>query len=248
MADPRKVAVYCDSYLTSGAANELAAGAFGTVVLPYHDAGDDMLRQNIQRLKSEGMVQNVLFSIGGDYRAIIVNKAQFKTNLAKAMADYGIDGIDLDPEEVGPKYFDVVMELTVWAAAMDKIVIASPSDQPQLWVAVLNAAGSRMSWWNLQLYNGADYGAWVCAIVESGTMPSELAQSFVVPGYKLTWSTPHAVAHELDTLKYNAAWVDGVFLRSYEELRPRAAEWSKAIWSGLGTSRAEVERPWRAAG
>jgi len=34
MADPNKVAVYCDSYLTHDAATELAAGAYGTVVLP----------------------------------------------------------------------------------------------------------------------------------------------------------------------------------------------------------------------
>ena len=59
MADPRKVTVYCESYLTSSAANDLAAGAFGTVVLPYHDAGDDMLRQNIQRMNGK----SVLFSI-----------------------------------------------------------------------------------------------------------------------------------------------------------------------------------------
>jgi GGDEF domain-containing protein len=74
MADPNKVTVYCDSYLTHDVAAELAGGAYGTVVLPYHDANDEMLRQNIQRLRAEGIVNNVLFSIGGDYKAIIVNK------------------------------------------------------------------------------------------------------------------------------------------------------------------------------
>jgi hypothetical protein len=218
MADPRKVAVYCQGYLTSNAANELAAGTFGTVILPYHDAGDDMLRQNIQRIDGK----SVLFAI--DRR---IDRAA----LESAIRYYAVDGVDLEPASSA-------VEITEWVAGMDKTVIASPSDQPELWIEVLQAAGARMSWWNLQLYNGADYGTWVCAIVASGVMPSELAQSFVVPGYKLTWSTPESVAHDLEGLSAYAPWIDGVFLRSYEEMAPRAAEWTKAIWSGLGASRA----------
>ena len=246
MADPNKVAVYCDSYLTHDVAAELAGGAYGTVVLPYHDANDEMLRQNIQRLKSEGIVNNVLFSIGGDYKAIIVNKPAFKSALAEAIGYYGIDGVDLDPEPAGAKIFDVVVELTAFVASMGKMVTAAPSEHPQFWIEVLKATGPQMAWWNLQLYDGADYGAWVCAIVESGAMPTEVAQNFVVPGYNVAWSTPDAVAYELQGLKQLAAWLDGAFLRRYEDVRPRGAEWAKAVWSGLGTSRAEAERPWRA--
>ena len=219
MADPRKVAVYCESYLTSSAANELAAGELGTVIVPYHDAGDAMLRQNILRL---GGGKCVLFS---------VDRRRDKAALESAIDYYGIDGIDL---ELGSS----VIEMTDCVAAMDKLVIASPSDQPEHWIEILQAVGPRMRWWNLQLYNGADYAAWVQAIVESGIMPSELAQSFVVPGYKLTWSTPDSVAHDLEGLSAYAPWLDGAFLRSYEEMHPRAGEWTKAVWSGLGASRA----------
>ena len=60
MADPRKVAVYCQGYLTSSAANELAAGTFGTVIVPYHDAGDEMLRQNIQRMDGKNVLSLVV--------------------------------------------------------------------------------------------------------------------------------------------------------------------------------------------
>lgn len=133
---------------------------------------------------------------------------------------------------------------------MGKMITAAPAAQPQFWVEVLKATGPQMSWWNLQLYllscRAPDYGAWVCAIVESGAMPSELAQSFVVPGYNVAWSTPDAVAYELQGLKQTAAWLDGVFLRRYQDVQPRAGEWAKAVWSGLGTSRVEAERPWRA--
>ena len=215
MADPRKVAVYCQSYLTSSAANELATGTFGTVILPYHDAGDEMLRQNIQRLNGK----NVLFSI---------HRQCDRAALESAVRYYAVDGVDLE-------LASSAIEITEWVSAMDKMVIASPSDQQELWTEVLQAVGTRMSWWNLQLYNGADYAAWVCAIVARGVMPSELAQRFVVPGYKLTWSTPDSVAHDLEGLSAHAS-IDGVFLRSYEQMTPHAAEWTKAIWSGLGAS------------
>src|SRR5438093_1119654 len=134
MADPNKVTVYCDSYLTSGAANELAAGAFGTVVLPFPDASDEMLRQNIQRLKSEGMVSNVLFSVRGDLAKVD------QAAMAKAIAYYGIDGIDLEPEEVSAKHFYPIVELIAWASSMDKMVTAAPAGQPQVWVEVLQAS------------------------------------------------------------------------------------------------------------
>jgi hypothetical protein len=246
MADPNKVTVYCDSYLTSTTASELANGAWGTVVLPLTDADDEMLRQNIQRLKSEGLVRNVLFSVAGDYRAVIVNKSAYKAALAKAIGYYGIDGVELDPEDAGPKYFDVVVELTSFVASMGKMVIAAPSSNPQFWVEVLKATGHQMSWWNLQLTHGCDYGAWVAAIVESGAMPSEVAQSFVVPGYLVQWSTPDATEYEIESLRLLAAYLDGVFLRRWQDVQPRAAQWAKAVWSGLGMTRAEAERPWRA--
>jgi hypothetical protein len=207
MADPAKVAVYCDSYLTSTAASELAASIFGTVILPLHDAGDAMLRQNIRRLEAK----NVLFSI--DCRCS-------REKLEHAIRYYDVDGVDLE------RGADVV-ETAQWVAAMGKLVIASPSEQPDAWIETLQWA--RMSWWNLQLYNGADYAAWVGAIVSSGAMSSEAAQSFVVPGYKLTWSTPDSVAHDLQGLRHYAAAVDGVFLRSYDEMRFRATEWVDAI-------------------
>jgi len=246
MADPNKVTVYCDSYLTSTAATDLANGPYGTVVLPLAEANDEMLRQNIQRLKSEGLVRNVLFALRGDYRAVIVNKPAYKAELAKSLAYYGADGVDLDPEEAGPKYFDLIVELTAFVASLGKMVIASPSSHPQFWAEVLKTTGTQMSWWNLQLYHGCDYGAWVCAIVESGAMPSEVAQSFVVPGYHVAWSTPDAVAYEIEGLRLLAGYLEGVFLRRYEDLQSRGAEWARAVWSGLGTSRSEAERPWRA--
>ena len=217
MADPAKVAVYCDSYLTSSAANDLASSVFGTVVVPFHEAGDEMLRQNIQRLDGK----NVLFAI---------RKRIDGATLESAIRYYPVDGVEL---ELGSS----VLELADSVAALDKLVVASPSNQPELWVEMLQAARVRMSWWNLQLYNGADYAAWVGAIVESGVMSAERAQSFVVPGYKLTWSTPDSVALDLQGLKDCAPSVDGVFLRSYEQMKPRSAEWAKAIGTGLGAPR-----------
>jgi hypothetical protein len=207
MADAAKVAVYCDSYLTSTAASELAASVFGTVILPLHDAGDAMLRQNIRRLGG----RNVLFSI--DCRC-------GREKLENAIRYYDVAGVDLE-------HGADVVNTARWVTAMDKLVIASPSERPEAWIEALRPA--RMSWWNLQLYNGADYAAWVGAIASSGAMSIEEARSFVVPGYELTWSTPDSVAHDLDGLREYAAAVDGVFLRTYEQMRPRAAEWTRAI-------------------
>lgn len=246
MADPNKVTVYCDGYLTSGTASELAAGAYGTVILPLPLVDDEMLRQNIQRLKETQIVRNVLFGLRGNFRAVIVNKAAHKSVLAQSLAYYGADGIELDPDDAGPKLFDVVVELTAFIASLEKKVVASPTCNPAFWVEVLKATGAQTSWWNLQLNHGCDYGAWVCALAESGALPSEVAQSFVVPGYHAAWSSPDAVAYELEGLRLGAAFLDGVFLRRWEDVKPRAAEWGKAVWNGLGTTRAEAERPWRA--
>lgn len=213
MADTRKIAVYCDSYLTSSAATELAAEPFGSIVLPFAEAGDEMLRQNIQRLRGK----SVFFSI--DRRCT-------RAEVAGAMPFYGTDGVELSLDAN-------VLEITDWVVAMGKTVIAAPSDQPERWLDILRSAGPRMSWWNLQLYEGADYAAWVCALAASGLMRSDRAQSFLVPGYKLTWSTPDSVAHDLQGLKDYAPFIDGVFLRSYDEMKPRAEEWMKAISHGV---------------
>jgi hypothetical protein len=214
MADAAKLTVYCDSYLTSTAATELASSVFGTVILPLHDPGDVMLRQNIQRLEGK----NVLFSI---------RHRCGREKLESAIRYYGVDGVDL---ELGAN----IAEFAHWVAAMDKLVIGSPSDQPDVWIDALRAP---MSWWNLQLYNGADYAAWVSAIVAADAMSAEQAQRFVVPGYKLTWSTPASVAHDLEGLRDYAPAVEGVFLRTYEQMQPRAAEWAQAITASLGAPR-----------
>ena len=216
MSERRKIAVYCDSYFTSDAAMDLAAGTFGTIVLPFREAGDEMLRQNIRRLGDK----SVFFSI--DYPCK-------RTAIESAIRYYAADGVEL---QLGAN----VLEITDWVVAMDKTVIASPSDHPERWLDILRSAGPRMSWWNLQMYQGADYAAWVCSLVESGLMHSDRAQSFLVPGYKLTWSTPQSVAHDLQGLKDYAPCLDGVILRSYDELKPRAEEWMKAIANGLGTT------------
>jgi hypothetical protein len=214
MPDAAKLTVYCHSYLTSTAANELAASVFGTVVIPLHDPGDAMLRQNIQRLGEK----HVLFSIAGRCS---------RETLESAIRYYGVDGVDLESDAN-------IDDVAQWAAAMRKIVVGSPSDRLDRWIGALRTP---MSWWNLQLYNGADYAAWVGAIVASGAMSGEQAQRFVVPGYKLTWSTPASVAHDLEGLRDYAPFVDGVFLRTWEEMQPRAVEWTQAITSGLGAAR-----------
>lgn len=216
MSDRRKVAVYCDSYMTSDAATDLAAGTFGTIVMPFREAGDELLRQNIQRLDGK----SVFFSIDHPCK---------RSAIESAMRYYAADGVEL---ELGAN----VLEITDWVVAMDKTVIASPSNHPERWLSILRSAGPRMSWWNLQMYEGADYAVWVGALVASGLMRGDRAQSFLVPGYKLTWSTPQSVAHDLQWLKDYAPWLDGVFVRSYDQLKPRAEEWMTAISNGLGTT------------
>jgi hypothetical protein len=218
MADPRKVAVYCDRYLTSSAATELAAATFGTIVLSFAEAGDETLRQNIRRLGKKSVF-------------LAIDQRRDRAAVENAIRYYAADGVEL---ELGAN----VLEITDWVVAMGKTVIAAPADQPERWLDILRSAGPRMSWWNLQLYQGADYAAWVHALVESGLMRGDLAQSFVVPGYKLTWSTPDSIAHDLQGLKDYAPSLDGVVLRSYDEMQPRADEWMKAISNGLGTTHA----------
>ena len=215
MADPNKVTVYCDSYLTSSAAGQLANGAFGTVVLPLPRVDDEMLRLNIRRLKS-GLVRNVLFSLRGD---------EERSAVAHAIEYYAADGADLS---------EPVAEMVGFVASMGKLIVGSPSSEQDLWIEALKATGRQMSWWNLQLNHACEYAGWVCAIVASGAMRSEAAQSFVVPGYHAAWSTPEYVAYDIEGLRLSAAFLDGVFLRRYEDLVPRAAEWSRAVWSGLG--------------
>jgi hypothetical protein len=120
MSERRKIAVYCDSYLTSDAAIDLAEGAFGTIVLPFREAGDEMLRQNIRRLGGK----SVFFSIDHPCK---------RAAIESAIRYYTADGVEL---QLGAN----VLEITDWVVAMDKTVIASPSDHPERWLAILRSA------------------------------------------------------------------------------------------------------------
>jgi hypothetical protein len=86
-----------------------------------------------------------------------------------------------------------------------------------------------MRWWNLQLGNRCEYAAWIAAIAESGVMSAEEAREFVVPGYRASCSTPEFVAYDIEGIRLLAGGIGGVFLRRYEDVRPRAADWARAV-------------------
>jgi hypothetical protein len=116
-------------------------------------------------------------------------------NIVAFMQDARVDGLDLDyePEETS---FDVdfIIQIVQDISAQGFMLTAAPykhSDYTH-WQSVLEAcatdAGNLFSWWNLQLYGGADYENWYSKLsvvwASTGIQNAELAQ-FLVPGYSL---------------------------------------------------------------
>jgi hypothetical protein len=197
--------------IVNGAA-DIAASGFGTVLLGqwhvhangdiyYNDAPLNSVINPLKviptALKLGSAVQKVLLTFGpftSDFDGIKNNLDQFKQTMAGVVAMTDIDGFDWDLEayslaEYAP-YHDLLVDLTRWATGMGLTVTAAPFNYQPFWNGVLqetNGGGATgFSWWNLQLYGGADYGEWVTGL---GTMVSN-PQSFLTAGYNIAGAPP----------------------------------------------------------
>jgi hypothetical protein len=237
------------------AAADLGEAGFGTLILTFlHLAEDGTLYYNdtplsetlsflpsmVAAIKARGSVRRVLISIGpraSDYAHLERNLAQFKSALASAIATIGLDGIDFDLERDYERYDGLLADLAGWAVSRGLTVTAAPFENPGFWASVLRQAsrgGSNpFAWWNLQIYDGADYGAWVRHL--SGLVDNP--QSFLVPGYRIETTAPSILAGTLHGLQLSYPSLSGSYVWQYEMnlgAGYMAAQYAAAISRGLG--------------
>lgn len=188
-------------------------------------------------LKAGGGVQYVLLTFGPfptDYDAIRNNVDAFKALLLQIFTDYAIDGIDFDPEPHNgvspytPENLQLLADLTEWVVAQGKIVTAAPYMQLDWWQQLLQKT-TRFSWWNLQLYGGADYASWVAGLAGYVSDP----QSFLTCGYNAGGTSASDVTSALQDLEPQYAGLNGAFIWNYEAIEHNPASYAQAIEQGL---------------
>jgi hypothetical protein len=242
-------------------ASNINSSGFGTVLLGqwhvhadgsiyYNDSPLDTVIQALKviptALKLGGTVKKVLLSFGpfgSDFQGIQNNLALFKKTMAGVQAMTNIDGLDWDLEQEYEKFTGLIVDLTKWANSLGMMVTAAPYQDQKFWTNVLkqtNTGGSAgFSWWNLQLYGGADYGQWVTYL--KGLVPNP--QAFLVPGFNvLAGSTPSVVQSSLSQLESSYPGLDGGFIWQYENIVKggyTASQYATAIAAGLGSGKSE---------
>jgi hypothetical protein len=237
------------------AAADLGASGFGTIILAFlHLAQDGTFYYNdtplaetasflpamVAAIKASGTVQRVLMSIGpfgSDYAHIQSGLPQFKETLATLTAGAGIDGIDFDLEQDYERYTELLVDLALWAVSRGLTVTAAPFENPGFWANVLRQASSGrsnpFSWWNLQIYGGAEYGSWMSHL--SGLVDNP--QSFLVPGYIVETTPPSILSGTLHGLQLSYPSLSGSYVWQYELSNSAgymAAQYAAAISRGLG--------------
>jgi hypothetical protein len=234
------------------AAADINTSGFGTVILGQwhvHDDGTlyyndspletvaDTLKQVVPALQKGGI--KVLLTFGpfpADFTHIADNEASFKQTVAGLQTTSGIDGLDWDLEvedgDYSP-YSDLLVDLTAWANGLGMMVTAAPYQSNDFWTSVLQqtngGTSAGFSWWNLQLYGGADYPEWVGFLGDLVPKPQE----FLVPGYNAGFgSTPDFVQQDLAQTKSSYPGLSGGFIWKYESILSNnytVAEYAKAI-------------------
>jgi hypothetical protein len=238
------------------AAADINTSGFGTVILgQWHVHGDgtiwyndspletvaDTLKQVVPALQKGGMKVLLTFGpFGADFTHIADNEASFKQTVAGIQTSSGIDGLDWDLEvEDGnySPYSDLLVDLTAWANGLGMMVTAAPYQQNDFWTGVLEqtngGTSAGFSWWNLQLYGGADYPQWVGFLGNLVSNP----QAFLVPGYNAGFgSTPDDVQQDLANTKSSYPGLSGGFIWKYESILGNnytAAQYAEKIAAGV---------------
>lgn len=240
------------------AADDLGASGFGTVILAFlhvHEGGTfyynnipftevySFLPSMIQRMKAAGNVTRVIVSLGpfgSDYAPVKADPSQFKQQFQQMASTLGLDGIDFDLEQNYDDYTELLVDLTGWAAGNGMTVTAAPYQETDFWTTVLkqttSGGNSKFSWWNLQIYGGADYGSWVSSLNGIVSNP----QSFLVPGYSVQYgATPPGITGTLESLRATYPSLDGCFIWQYELIKQNgytAAAFAQAIRAGLSAA------------
>jgi hypothetical protein len=242
-------------------AQDVANSGFGTAILGqwhvhpdggiyYNGSLLDTVTQALQlipaALKSGGSIKKVLITFGpfgSDFQAIQDNLSQFKQTMAGVAAAYNIDGFDWDLEENYEQYTDLLVDLTRWANGLGLMVTAAPYTDNSFWTGVLqqtNTGGSAgFSWWNLQLYGGANYPDWVTYL--NGLVPNP--EAFLVPGYNIVGTSPTVIQTQLSELASSSASLDGGFIWRYEDIASngyKTAQCAEAIAAALDSRSCET--------
>ena len=238
------------------AAKDLAGSGFGTVLLgQWHVHSDGTLYYNDSPLNTvlwamktippllRNGVTNVPLTFGpfpSDFQGIADHLPAFKKAIQNivSMSGGAVNGLDWDLEGDYEQYEDLLVDLTNWATGLGLVVTAAPYTANTAWTDVLartNKNGPGFSWWNLQLYGGADYGSWVGYV--NGLVPSP--QSFLVPGYNIGGGvSPSDLQSQLAPLAQQYPSLDGAFIWRYEDMAPngyKTSQYAQAIAAALAT-------------
>ncbi|HEX8111180.1 MAG TPA: hypothetical protein VF516_25795 [Kofleriaceae bacterium] len=236
------------------AAKDIGNSGFSTVILGqfhvhsngsiyYNDSPLDTVMWALETvpglLKQAGKVQRVLVTFGpfaSDFAAIQANLASFQATMAKVMAAGRIDGLDWDLEQNLSQFTTLLVQLTVWANSLGKLVTAAPYYDIPFWSTVLQQtqrAGGSFAWWNLQLYGGASYPQW------ARSFPA----AFLYAGYANTQgATPGSIQSSLAALRTQFPSLTGGFLWRYESIAGSGyttAQYAQGILAGVSDSETE---------
>lgn len=235
------------------AADDLAGSGFGTVLLgQWHVHSDGTLYYNTSPLDTVSWAMTTIPTIlrngathvpltfgpfAADFKGIAEHLPEFKSAVEHiiSMSNGAVNGLDWDLEGDYKHFEDLLVELTDWASGLKLTVTAAPYNHHQAWTDVLartNKNGPGFSWWNLQLYGGADYGSWVDYV--TGLVPSP--QSFLVPGFNIASMSPFDLQVALAPLQHQYQLLDGAFIWRYEDIAPngyKTSEYAKAIVAAL---------------
>ena len=216
------------------------------------------LGEYVDKLRAQG-VQAVVQTIGAggpptpvDYiRAQkLLSTSEGTTTLTKTLQAWAtfarIDGFDFDDEEPGPEEGGQVEPATIASLAAivapmgkQNIVTAAPYGTPSetFWLEALakieaDNGSQLMTWWNLQIYGGADASSWITTM-KNYSEPIGISDidNFFVAGYSATDSDPGSVCTDIQALDVGGGMIWNMGL--IESGSSSFADYSSNIRSGL---------------
>ena len=197
-------------------------------------------------------VKNVILSVGGgdgvsddDYKNMKAAWPTVRDALRGLFADSNADGVDWDYEPVSTQFdSDFIIMITNQMAspappAKPYRVTAAPFEDIEEWKKVISNTlfqggtlpGNNFSWWNLQLYGGADYKDWIDGLgeIKTGLKPLEL-QAFLVPGYSMSdCKSPPVGEPSISDLRKAYKSLGGAFIWNYDGIQGCAQDVASKI-------------------
>jgi hypothetical protein len=163
-----------------------------------------------------------------------------QTNLGFVKNQMAMVGIDFDFE--GPYGSDqqwTVTQFTNFVDDLGLIVTYCPYTFETFWVDAQNAATAAVSWWNLQVYGGADPNQWATGLNGAKGVPDPAA--FLVAGYSIDGgATPSQVQASISQAATAVPGLGGAFIWQMADIETSSgtytvSDYAQAVINGLAS-------------